>query len=145
MIDKADAERIAQAVHDLRPEWPVQSILTLIGNSDDLRTRAYRDLAVAFTYVACDTASLTPGRVREQGPWWAHTNAQKATTSTVTTRCPEHPANVAWNCPDCDSVATPPPADWRPAPTRTPRTHTHPTPERPSLDATRARADEEQK
>jgi hypothetical protein len=42
-------------------------------------------------------------------------------------------------------LVVPPPADWRPAPTRTPRTHTHPTPERPSLDATRARADEEQK
>ena len=113
MIDKADAERIAQAVHDLRPEWPTQSVLTLIGNSEDLRTRAYRDLAVAFAYVACDPASLTPGRVREQGPWWQHTTAQKATVSAVTTRCPEHPSNAAWNCPECDADATPPPADWR--------------------------------
>jgi hypothetical protein len=95
MIDKADAERIAQAVHDLRPEWPAQSVLTLIGNSADLRTRAYRDLAVAFAYVACDSASLTPGRVREQGPWWAHTNAQRATVSAVTTRCGDHPEHAA--------------------------------------------------
>ena len=107
MIDKADAERIAQAIHDLRPEWPAQSVLTLIGNSDDLRTRAYRDLAVALTYVACDPASLTPGRVREAGPWWAHTNAQKATVSAISLSCPDHPSQKAAWCQECEDEAVP--------------------------------------
>jgi hypothetical protein len=64
------------------------------------------------------------------------------------TQCPDHPRLIGaslGNCRACDTETTPPPADWRPAPTRAPRTHTRPTPERPSLDATRARADEEQK
>ena len=108
MIDKAEAERISQAVHDLRPEWPAQSVLTLIATNNDLRSRAYRDLAVAFAYVACDETSLTPGRVRENGPWWSHTNAQKATVSAITTRCPDHPAHTAWNCPDCEAGAVTP-------------------------------------
>jgi len=148
MIDKADAERIAQAVHDLRPEWPAQSVLTLIGNSEDLRTRAYRDLAVAFTYVACDPASLTPGRVREQGPWWQHTNAQKATVSAVTTRCPDHAAHAAWNCPDCDAATTPPPVNWRDGLTLTrrdrPKARTEPTPDRTRIEQIRAELDAEE-
>ena len=147
MIDKADAERIAQAIHDLRPEWPAQSVLTLIGNHDDLRTRAYRDLAVALTFVACDPASLTPGRVREQGPWWQHTTAQKATVSAVTTRCPEHPQHAAWNCPDCDAEAAPPPDGWtttaRAALTRRARTVRRPDPTPADLADVRARADRE--
>lgn len=150
MIDKADAERIAQAVHDLRPEWPAQSVLTLIGNSEDLRTRAYRDLAVAFAYVAADSSSLTPGRVREQGPWWAHTNAQRATVSAVTTHCGDHPEHAALHCPECaEEVLTDPDviaaraAEVRAAIPRRERRNrpTAPTPPPTSLADTRARAD----
>lgn len=144
MIDKAAAERIAQAVHDLRPEWPAQSVLTLIGNSEDLRTRAYRDLAVAFAYVACDPASLTPGRVREAGPWWAHTNAERATVSAVTTRCGDHPGHPALHCPECaEEVLTDPEliaaraAAVRAAIPRRQVTHKHPTP--PATDVRAAR------
>ena len=147
MIDKADAERIAQAVHDLRPEWPAQSVLTLIGNSDDLRTRAYRDLAVALTFVACDPASLTPGRVREAGPWWAHTNAQRATVSAVTNRCPEHPSERLWDCGPCREAAATDPdavaaglAKLREAAAAIPRRQTiHKHPEPPATDVRAAR------
>ena len=150
MIDKADAERIAQAIHDLRPEWPAQSVLTLIGNSDDLRTRAYRDLAVALTYVACDPASLTPGRVREAGPWWAHTNAQRATVSAVTTRCGDHPAHPALNCPECaEEVVTDPDviaaraALVRAAIPRRQTIHKHPEPPATDVRAAREAIDKE--
>jgi hypothetical protein len=143
-IDKADAERIAQAVHDLRPEWPTQSVLTLIANSDDLRSRAYRDLAVALAWVACDSESLTPGRVRESGPWWAHTNAQRATVSAVTTRCPEHPARAAWNCPECAEGLVPPPEGFKAGLKlkRRPRA-AHPEPKPTDLDPLRDRMDAE--
>ena len=135
-IDKTEAERIAEAVHCLRPDWVASSIVRLIGESPDLRTRAYRDLAVAFAYIACDVASLTPGRVRENGPWWAHTNAQRATTSTITTRCPDHPEEPAWSCQPCRDEAVDPAAGLakvraaiadRP---RTPTDHSEPIPAR---------------
>lgn len=147
MIDKADAERIANATNHLRPEWPAQSVLTLIGNSEDLRTRAYRDLAVAFAYVACDPTSLTPGRVREQGPWWAHTNAQRATVSAVTHRCPEHPAERLWDCAPCrDAAATDPDeiaaglAKLREAAAAIPRRQVTNRPAPPATDVREARA-----
>ena len=145
MIDKAEAERIAEAVHDLRPEWPAKSVLTIIANSPDLRSRAYRDLAVAFAYVACDETSLTPARVREQGPWWQHTNAQKATVSAVTTRCPDHPERAAWKCPECDAERTPPPADWRGDVTLSrrarPKTRPEPEPDEQRRNALREQLD----
>lgn len=150
MIDKTEAERIAEAVHALRPDWVASSIVRLIGENADLRSRAYRDLAVAFAYVACDSATLTPGRVREAGPWWAHTNAQKATTSAVTTRCPEHPAHAAWDCPECADAACDPDrarelaAAARAAIPRRQVSHRHPEPAPTNLADVRAKADRSQ-
>lgn len=150
MIDKTEAERIAEAVHALRPDWVASSIVRLIGENTDLRSRAYRDLAVAFAYVACDSATLTPGRVREAGPWWAHTNAQKATVSAITTRCPEHPDEAAWACPRCEEDAIDPErarelaAAVRAAIPRRQVTHRHPQPAPTDLAAVRAKADRSQ-
>jgi hypothetical protein len=48
MIEKPDAERIAAAVNNLRPDWPVGSLMTLLGNQK-IRYRPYRDIAVALT------------------------------------------------------------------------------------------------
>jgi hypothetical protein len=72
MIEKTDAERIAAAVHALRPDWPVSSLMTLLA---ELRTWPLRDLAVKLTWIATDQdhagnyVSQTPARVKETGPW----------------------------------------------------------------------------
>ena len=72
MINKTEAERIATAVHALRPDWPVKSLMTLLL---ELKDWPYRDLAVTLTWVATDQdingnhISQTPARVKEQGPW----------------------------------------------------------------------------
>lgn len=67
-MDLTETTRLAAAINALRPDWPQASLVTFI--TRDLATRAYRDAAVALTYVAADPATQTPKRVLEAGPWW---------------------------------------------------------------------------
>jgi hypothetical protein len=72
MITKTEAERIAAGVHAVRPDWPVEQLMTLLA---ELRDWPMRDLDVALHYVATDQnidgtwTSKSPYRVKEQGPW----------------------------------------------------------------------------
>ncbi len=63
-----EAQRIAAAMHQLRPDWPAASLLTLIRKN--LIDRPRRDVTVALAWVACETNTHTPARVLEAGPWW---------------------------------------------------------------------------
>jgi hypothetical protein len=73
MITRTQAERLAAAVHYLRPDWPIKQIATMI--MTDLSDYPLRDLGVALTYIALDQnldgswASNSPYRIKEQGPW----------------------------------------------------------------------------
>lgn len=72
MITRHDAERLAKSIHALRPDWPEQQLMTLIG---ELRSWPLIDLTVGMAYVAQEQTidgapvSKTPYRVKEQGPW----------------------------------------------------------------------------
>lgn len=89
-----EAERIAAAMHQLRPDWPAASVLTLIRKH--LIDRPRRDVTVALSWVACEAASHTPARVLELGPWWQAAGVEGATTPR-----PEriHPGD---RCAGCD-------------------------------------------
>jgi hypothetical protein len=69
-----EIKRLAHAINEHRPDWPISSLTTFIAHN--LTNRTYRDAAVALTWVACDTkpdgtpATATPKRVLENGPWW---------------------------------------------------------------------------
>src|SRR5689334_1162705 len=63
-----EAHRIAAAMHELRPDWPASSILTLIRKN--LIDKPRRDVTVALSWIACEANSHTPARVLEAGPWW---------------------------------------------------------------------------
>lgn len=140
MLSQVEAHRLAAAINQLRPDWPLASLSTWIRSR--LSERAYRDAAVALTWIACDPQTTSPGRVLEAGPWWRAAVADKGTVSAVTHRCPEHPAQTAWNCPDCGADATPPPDGWKDAVKaaipRRQTVHTNPTP--PAIDISEARA-----
>ena len=69
-----ETERIAKAVNVLRPDWPVNSLITLMGK-DQLKHRPRRDVLVALCWVASESNSHTPARVLEAGPWWKATQA----------------------------------------------------------------------
>lgn len=67
MIDH-EIDRITSAINRLRPDWPIKQLDTLI--RERLADRPRRDVAVALTWVACETSTTTPYRVLETGPWW---------------------------------------------------------------------------
>lgn len=69
MIDDNDLGRLAAMAHALRPDWPIKSLMTYLHAKH--AGRPYRDLAVALAWVACDTATKTPKRIEENGPWWS--------------------------------------------------------------------------
>lgn len=91
-MNQTEVERLAAAVAELRTDWPVGSLRTFIAR--DLSHRAYRDVAVAFAWIATDPDTQTPKRVLEAGPWWA---ATQATTGD------RHPATVRYSdaCTTC--------------------------------------------
>ena len=106
MLTRTELERLAGMGNQLRPDWPVASLLT------HLRThhtaRAYRDVAVALAYVATDPITQTPARMLEAGPWWRTTEESRATPTGRRVPCPEHPDQPAGRCRPCaDAKATP--------------------------------------
>lgn len=66
MLTRQEGERLAQAVNAMRPDWPVASLLTLIGKRKE---RALMDLALELMYVALDPDTKSPARIDADGPW----------------------------------------------------------------------------
>lgn len=73
-----EAQRIAAAMHELRPDWPASSLLTLIRKH--LIDKPRRDVTVALAWVACESGSHTPARVIETGPWWRAAGVEGTTS-----------------------------------------------------------------
>lgn len=73
-----EAQRIAAAMHVLRPDWPAASVLTMIRKN--LIDRPRRDVTVALSWIACEANSHTPARVLESGPWWIAVGVDGTTT-----------------------------------------------------------------
>jgi hypothetical protein len=68
-MNEHETTRIAAAFNQLRPDWPAKQIKTLLGHAS-LVDRPRRDVCVALAWIACESASATPYRVLESGPWW---------------------------------------------------------------------------
>ncbi len=72
-MNPTQQQRLAHSINQLRPDWLISSLSTFIERH--MSKWAYRDAAVALTWVAVDTkpdgtpASNKPGRVLEYGPW----------------------------------------------------------------------------
>lgn len=112
MLSRTEIERLAASAHDLRPDWPISSLVTWL--QADHAHRAYRDVAVALAYVATDSDTRTPKRMNETGPWWGVGPAAAGTTDIRFERCqkPGHTSFPAWNCGACRSeeIGNPDPA-----------------------------------
>lgn len=110
-MDKHEIDRLAAAVHALRPDWPLRSVVTFIAR--EIGTYAYQDAAVMLTWVATDPDTKTPRRVTENGPW-RHAIVDRRTVQPVTSpECVDHPGQRASTCTDCHADAVPPPTDLR--------------------------------
>jgi len=66
-MNEHEIERIAAAFHALRPDWPASSLRTML--TKRAANMARRDVCVMLAWIACDTASSTPARMFESGPW----------------------------------------------------------------------------
>lgn len=102
---KTEAERLAAAVNAMRPDWPVTSVMTFL-SKPEVSGRAYRDVAVALTWVAADPLTQTPARLLEAGPWWRATQAQGDTFVAAAMRCTDHPTEPAGRCQPCERAAS---------------------------------------
>lgn len=87
---QTEIERVALAVHGLRPDWPATSLRTFIENN--LADRAYRDVMVAFAWIACDPVTDTPKRILASGPWWQATRPGTAHITDLPPRFTPEPA-----------------------------------------------------
>lgn len=67
-MNEHEIGRLAAAAHQLRPDWPANSLRTFI--TKNLADRPRRDVAVALAWIACEPNTATPARVLEAGPWW---------------------------------------------------------------------------
>lgn len=68
-MNEHERDRIAAAMHQARPDWPLKSIRTML-DRPQLADRPRRDVFVALAWVACEPATRSPARVLEAGPWW---------------------------------------------------------------------------
>lgn len=74
-MNENEAARIAAMGHALRPDWPLNSLRTLL-TRPELARRTRRDVAVALAWIACESETTTPARVIESGPWWRAANVE---------------------------------------------------------------------
>jgi len=114
MLSRTEIERLAAAAHALRPDWAIPSLCTWL--MTDHAGKAYRDVAVALAWVATDTATHTPKRMNELGPWWTAARvASSDATDTLSARCQQigHGSYLADNCGACraDRIGADGPSD----------------------------------
>ena len=93
MLSDVQLSRLAGLGNSLRPDWANASLVTFLAKN--VRDRAYRDVAVALAYVACDPVTKTPARLLEAGPWWSATRDPNAA-----------PTVRPITCRDCGQVHT---------------------------------------
>jgi hypothetical protein len=102
-MNDTEATRIAAAINQLRPDWPAPSLRTLLARPE-LATRPRRDVAVALTWVACESTTQTPARVLEHGPWWRAAQTGSDATRHPPRRgqaCNHHPGEWPDTCRGC--------------------------------------------
>lgn len=74
-----EIDRIAAAMHAVRPDWPAQQLRTLL--RDKLADKPRRDVFVALAWVACESGTASPYRVLETGPWWKAAGVEGASSN----------------------------------------------------------------
>lgn len=82
----AEAQKLSAMGNTLRPDWKPGSLLTFI--TQELKTRTFREIAIALAYVGCDPEIRTPGVLRDAGPWWEAARPIAAPVGRGNGKCP---------------------------------------------------------
>lgn len=115
-ITLPQAKMCAAVWHEIRPEWGIPSLMTLLEQN---ATRApFAHLIRAGINAALNPKVRTPAVIFQHGKHWLE--AEQMTDPVATSRlgndtsedCPNHPTVKAWNCRPCRR-ADPPPPDLR--------------------------------
>lgn len=105
MMTRAQAVAIATAVQQVRPEWDHPGILAALQAAQGHGTAA--EVAAAAFRLAGNLAVRTPGMLPQPGAHWSVPTQGGPTVSVIPTRCGQHPAHLARDCPQCaQDVAT---------------------------------------
>lgn len=103
MATQDEIQRVAAAMHAVRPDWNPRSIATYLERNH--ASRAYRDLLIAGVCVAADTRTQTPKLLEQHGAWWVAAQAASGERAEPLRfpRCPEpgHTSYPAHNCGAC--------------------------------------------
>jgi hypothetical protein len=93
VLTRNEIERLASAIHGLRPDWPVTSLVTFIARRD---TRPLLDLTIELAWVAQSPDTKSPARIDEDGPWKSAVRQQASQTTAL-----EH---IDWStaCHECN-------------------------------------------
>lgn len=142
-ITRPQAEALATFVARIRDDWDHPGIVAAIGNARELGTAA--DVAVALCRLAGNRELRTPATLHQPGSHWRDT-AVAARLAPV--NCPDHPAHLTRDCPECAALSdradhAKGAAAARAAIKPPPKPNRPPEPPPRDLDAVRARADQE--
>lgn len=94
-------QRLAKTGNALRPDWPVNSLVTFLGKH--FPNRAYADVALVLTKVATDSANETPRLMLEDWPWKVcapvrESEAARHTSATAWSQLCDHCARTEAHC-----------------------------------------------
>ena len=109
MMTRAQEVAIATAVQQVRPEWDHPGILAALHAAQGMGSPA--EVAAAAFRLAGDLKARTPGLLPKPGSHWRAPAEGGPTVSVIATRCGEHPARRALDCPECAETASADPTE----------------------------------
>ena len=100
MLTKLQAERIANAIQLLQPNWTIPQLMGVMADPR-IKNRPPADIASCLAFLATDGETKQPTRAFEPGIWWA----------TATTRAQEAGPTYRYASPRDCGVCSKPEAD----------------------------------
>lgn len=101
MLTQTQAAIIANALHEIRPDWPQASLMTQLWEHRD-HPATFADTLVAAVTKAQDTDLRTPAAIWNPGPHWPDTSREAVTAHAEQgPRCEDHTTEPAATCRSC--------------------------------------------
>ena len=105
-ITKPQAEALAGILHELRPEWGIPALMTLIGRNIN-HPASFANLTLAAVTAANrkgpdgNYVARTPAVIYQPGKHWEHPVGETPATIPAGPPCEDHPEFQAHNCRCC--------------------------------------------
>lgn len=90
------ASLVAHTLHQIRPEWGIQSLMTILGNNRNVPS--FGALILAATTKALDPTCKTPAPIFHPGDHWPETAKAHLPPPAP---CQDHDTEPAHNCRSC--------------------------------------------